>query len=281
MKALRSFRVGEAADPPDGEAPYSIRAVTRVLDILDVLQESPRQSPEGCRLREDGRASLGEIATAAGLPTSSAFRYLTTLERRGYVERDPADGSYRLGLAFLPLRNRHLDVLARIARPLLAELRDRFQETANLGVLDGNRLMYLEILESPLTMRLAARRGDRDPIHSTALGKAVASRLTEDEVRRIIAVEGLPQLTNRTITSPDDFLRELQRVRTRGFALDNGENEEGARCVAVALSDSRVPAAISVSAPALRFSPERAEEAAAGLLHAAGKLAGELERVDA
>ena len=270
-----------AGDPVDGESPYSIRAVTRVLDILDVLQESPKQSPEGCRLREDGRASLAEIAAAAGLPTSSAFRYLTTLERRGYVERDAADGTYRLGLAFLPLRNRHLDVLARIARPHLAELRDRFQETANLGALDGNRLTYLEIVESPLMMRLAARRGDRDPIHSTALGKAVASQLKEEEVRRIIAAEGLPQLTSRTITELDDFLRELEKVRTRGFALDSGENEEGARCVAVALSGTRIPAAISVSAPAVRFSPERAEEAAAVLLHTAGKLAAELERADA
>jgi IclR family acetate operon transcriptional repressor len=246
------------------ESPYAVRAVLRVLDILDVLQNSP-----------DG-VGLPELSAAVGLPKSSAFRYLSTLEARRYVERDPVTGNYRFGRAFLPAHTRHLQVMAARARPLLVELRDRFEETINLGVLDGNRVAYLEIVESPKAMRLAARAGDRDPIHSTALGKAIASRLQEREVRAILAAEGMPQLTTRTITDPDRFLRELAAVRERGYALDNGENEEDGRCVAVPVPGSRVPAAISLSAPAGRFPPGSLEEVADALRAAAERVSVEL-----
>ncbi|MGH8946868.1 MAG: IclR family transcriptional regulator, partial [Acidimicrobiia bacterium] len=142
------------------ESPYMVRAVLRVMDIFDVLTESP-----------DG-VSLGDVAAATGLPKSSAFRYLTTLESRNYVEKDRETGNYQVGRSLLPTRGRQLELLATRARPVMAELRDRFGETVNLGVLDGDRVSYIEILESPKSMRLAARRGDRHPIHSTALGKA-------------------------------------------------------------------------------------------------------------
>ncbi len=244
------------------DSSYSVRAAERVLDILDLLQQSA-----------DG-VSLGGVAEASGLPKSSAFRYLSTLESRGYVERD-STGAYRLGMALLPSHARHLEVLAARARPLLVELRDHFEETVNLGVLDGNRVVYLEIVESNRGMRFAARRGDREPIHSTALGKAIASCLSDEQVRSILGAEGMPQRTARTITDADLFLKVVEEVRHQGFALDDRENEEDGRCVAVPVKGVRVPAAISLSAPAPRFSPEDAERAAGVLQEAAGRLARE------
>jgi IclR family acetate operon transcriptional repressor len=166
-----------------------------------------------------------------------------------------------------------LVALATRARPLLEGLRDRFGETINLGVLDGRRVAYLEIVESPKAMRFAARRGDRDPIHSTALGKAIASRLSDGEVRQIIASEGMPQLTSRTITDLGEFLSELDLIRERGYALDNGENEEDGRCVALSLPGGWVHAAISLSAPAQRFSLSRVETVVEALREVAGELA--------
>lgn len=221
--------------------------------------------------------ALPQLAEAVGMPKSSAFRYLSTLEARGYVERDPGTGHYRFGRAFLPAHTRHLEVMAARAKPVLEELRDRFGETINLGVLDGNRVTYLEIVESRKAMRLAARKGDRDPIHSTALGKAIASRLSEREVRSILATEGMPQLTTRTITDPELFLRELAVVRDRGYAVDNGENEEDGRCVGVPVPSGRIPAAISLSAPASRFPMNGLGEVAASLRDAAELISRELE----
>jgi IclR family transcriptional regulator, acetate operon repressor len=244
---------------------YAVRAAERVLDILDVLQGA-----------SDG-VTLGELARAAKLPKSSAFRYLTTLEARGYVVRDDGD-AYRLGLALQRLRPRDLALLAAVARPRLEELSDRFGETTNLGVLDSTRVAYLEVVESPRAVRFAARRGGRDPIHSSALGKAIAASLRDEEVRRILAVEGMPARTARTITDPERFLRELEAVRARGHATDNGENEEGGSCVGVFLAGCRLPAALSLSAPTARLQAEQMEEVAAALRRAARLIADEAER---
>jgi IclR family transcriptional regulator, acetate operon repressor len=230
-----------------GDGTYSVRAVDRVLDILDLLQET------------DGNVSLSDIVERTQLPKTSAFRYLATLEERGYVERAPETGHYTLGLAFLPLQSRRLDQLAARARPHLERLRGTFGETVNLGLLDGTRVAYLVILESQKSIRFAARPGDRDPVHSTALGKAIAAHLEESRVRDILEAEGMPRQTDRTITDVDAYVREIARVRERGYAIDDRENEPHGRCVAVGFADSRLPAAISVSAPAARLTDEHIE----------------------
>jgi IclR family acetate operon transcriptional repressor len=173
-----------------------------VLDVLDVLRARPRG------------AALAQVAKATRLPRSSAFRYLATLEARGYVERDGGDGVYRLGPAFLGEGTR-LRALSAAARPLLQDLRDRFQETINLGVLDGNSVVYLDVVESPMAIRFAARSGHRDHIHSTALGKALAAQLPDDDVRRILLADGMGAVTPRTITDPEEYLRQLASASSR------------------------------------------------------------------
>lgn len=231
---------------------YDVRAVHRVIDILEELQSAPA----------DG-LPLQRLAEAIGLPKTSAFRYLQTLESRGYVEAGSGNAHYRLGLRTLALDSHRLELIADRALPSLVTLRDRFGETVNLGVLEGNRIRYLEILESPKAMRLAARKGDRDPIHSTALGKAIALQLPEDRVRAILAAEGMRRLTDDTITDPDAYLDALQEGRRRGYTLDRGENEVGSWCVAAPLLGGRNPTAVSVSAPAMRIFPDQAEAVAA------------------
>src|SRR6266536_3455531 len=230
-----------------GRTNYSIRAVHRVCEILDLLQQAPRG------------AALLDVARATRLPKSSAFRYLATLERRRYVERDPVTGSYRAGSAFLPLRAHEPELLARRARPHMERLRDRLGETINLGMLEGNRVIYLEIVESHRSMRLAARRGDRDPVHATALGKAIAANLPDRRVRAILEAEGMPRLTQRTLTDQDAYLVEID-----------------GRCVAVPVIGSNLPAAISYSAPASRFPLDRVGEIAGVLWEVASGVAGEL-----
>jgi IclR family acetate operon transcriptional repressor len=243
---------------------YSIRAVHRVCDILDLLQQSP-----------DGVA-LPDVAKVARLPKSSAFRYLATLEQRRYVERDPLNGSYRAGSALLPLRAHQPELLARRARPHMEQLRDKLEETINLGMLDGSYVIYLEIVESHRSMRVAARRGDREPIHSTAPGKAIAACLSEERVRAIVASVGMARVTERTVTDLQSYLAELARVRRRGYALDNGENEIDGRCVAVPIAASNLPAAISLSAPASRLALSQVEEVAETLKEIVAALVGDL-----
>jgi IclR family acetate operon transcriptional repressor len=244
------------------EGGYSIRAVQRVCDLLDLLQ----REPEGI--------SLGTAAEVTGLPKSSAFRYLFTLEERRYVERDPAGGDYLLGPALLTMQSRQMALITQRARGHLERLQAEFGETANLGRLDGRRIVYLEIVESTHAMRLAARPGDRDLLHCTALGKAIAAHLPVDRVREILKSEGMERRTERTLTTQRDFFTQLEKVRQDGFAVDDGENEVGARCVAVALPN--LPVAVSVSGPAARLKEELVETVAQRLQETAAALVGEL-----
>lgn len=245
------------------DSAYHIRSVERVCDILNLLGGAP----EG--------VSLVAIADSTGLPKSSAFRYLATLESRRYVERDPVSGDYRLGMAIVPLQAREAERLVQRARPHLKRLRDELGETVNLGRLDGARVIYLDILESPQAMRLAARRGDYDYLHSTALGKAIAAGQPEKRVREILASEGMPRFTDRTITDPGAFMRELERVRRRGFAVDDGENERDARCIAVRLP-GLLDEAISVSAPGARLTKGDVSTVGARLSQVAADLNADL-----
>ena len=242
---------------------YAIRSVERVCDILDLLLKSPRT------------VSLSQIAEVTDVPKSSAWRYLAVLESRRYVERDADTGDYRLGMAFVPVSS-SLTLLTEIAKPHLERLRDRFGETINLGVLDGRRVIYADILESPKAMRLSARQGDRDYVHSTALGKCIAAHLPEEQVLDILEAEGMPQLTTFTITEPGKYLKELESVRAKSYALDDQENEPDGRCVAVPIFGDHPLAALSLSAPEARFPKDHVERVAAELADTAKHIVDDL-----
>lgn len=225
----------------DPNSAYPIRAVARVCDILDLLQENP-----------DG-VILTDVASRTGMPKSSAFRYLAALEDRQYAEREAESGHYRLGLAFRPMDTRRIDQLAEVARPQLERLRIATGETTNLGLLTGGRIVHVDVLESPQIMRLAARIGETLPIHVTALGKAIAATINESRLRSILHSEGMPMVGPLTITDPDKFMAHLDVVREQGYGVDDCEAQHAGRCVAVALDGVGVPAAISVSAPSSRL----------------------------
>lgn len=266
-KAVTETQVPQADqrhEPNGAERSYSVRAAERVCDILDLLREHP------------SGMSLMDITSNIGLPKSSVFRYLWTLETRQYVERVGESAAYVLGSAFLPMHIRRSEILSRIARPRLETLRNTFEETANLGIFDGTRVVYLEIVESTKSMRLSARVGNRDPIHSTALGKAIASVLPPDRVREILAREGMPPFTEWTITDPNAYLEELEQVRHRGYALDDRENEIGGRCIAVVMPGAHPLLAISLSAPATRVPMTQVADIGRALMDVAESLGSEL-----
>jgi IclR family acetate operon transcriptional repressor len=251
-----------SARPPD--AKYVLRAAERTLDILDLLAKSPNG------------LSLAAIAKELGMPRSSAFRYLSVIESRHYVSRLD-HGDYRLGLAFLSFQPPMLRSLAGTALPVLERLRDEFGETMNLGVLAGTRVVYVEVIESSKSVRLSARQGDREFVHSSALGKAITATLPESDVRTILDVEGMPRLTSLTITSPNSFLQDLKAVRRLGYSTDMGESEEGACCIGVSIDAPSVRAAISLSCPASRFPARKVPGVAKALRVAAHEISVALE----
>lgn len=207
-------------------------------------------------------ASLPDLVAATAMPKSSVHRYLEVLVQQRFVERDAQSGTYRLGAHLVSLGSNEAQLLAQRARPFLERLRDRFDETVNLGVLSGDSIVYLDILESPRTVRLAAKPGDRDFVHSTALGKAIAAVLPKEDVLKLLQRTGMPRRTANTITNVQDLMQHLELVRHQGYALDDQENDLEGRCVAVAIPAPRVHYAISVSGITSRFPMSKAVEAA-------------------
>src|ERR1700733_482485 len=198
--ALKGRR--QALRPGSNVAPLAISGAT------DKLSGSRSVARTCAILRLIGRGgdegvTLVDVAAATELPKSSAHRYLQVLEGEGFIERDLRSSRYRLGVGFMSLQSGHIDRLIQRTRPFLISIRDRFDETVNLGMLVGHQIVYLDILESPRAMRLAARKGDTEGIHSTALGKVVAAKLPDRDVLELLRRTGMPRLTPFTITTPE------------------------------------------------------------------------------
>jgi DNA-binding IclR family transcriptional regulator len=224
---------------------YSIQALQRGMKVLDALLES--RTP----------LSLEQICTYTGLPKSTAFRVIVNLLQGGYLTE--TEEGYWLGLKMLrfgALVEEKLD-LTQLARPFLVRLRNQADETVHLAVLDDDlRVVYLEKLPTQQAVGLMVSRiGSTAPMHGTALGKVMAAFRPEDEISQWIRRDGLKALTHATITDESALLRELREIRSRGYAVDNGEFEVSVRCVAAPIQDRTgdVIAAVSISGPDSRM----------------------------
>lgn len=244
-----------------------IRAVERALDVLL------------CFSRERAELTLTEISELVGLHKSTVLRMLVTLESKRFVQRDEVTGKYRLGLRVLELATlvvEHID-LRRQAWPFLYRLADTHRETVDLGILDDGDVVYLEVIESPQRVKLAAAPGQRLPAHCTSSGKAILAYLPEEDVKRILA-RGMRGHTPRTIVSIDDLFADLRQVRERGFAIAQEEYEDGINAVAAPVLDAneRPIAVVALAGPAYRFSLDRMLELGPSVRRTADSIAREI-----
>lgn len=223
---------------------YIVKPVYKALGVLRCVGE------------RGGELTLTEVSRLTKLNKTTVYRYLHTLAECGFVVHDRRTDTYRLGLRVWELgRLAGGDLRVReVALPIMQELRDAFNETVNLGILDGREVVYVEMAESSRSLSMRARVGGRDPVHSTSLGKAILAFLPEQE-RRNHLPSRLTSRTSQTHTSIQALKADLLSVWERGFALDREENEEGSHCVGAPIFDQSgaVAAAISLSAPASRM----------------------------
>ncbi|WP_258112443.1 IclR family transcriptional regulator [Alicyclobacillus sp. SP_1] len=228
---------------------YTVKSVDKALWILEVVSDYP----EGI--------SITELAGKLDMYKSTVHRLLSTLARRGYIEQDVHSGHYKLGYTVLDLGMRLLTSidLRREALPFLQQLAAQTAEVVHLALLDQGEVVYVEKVDSPMTIRMHSRVGKRVPVHATGLGKAILAHLPTSETRTIIARYGLSPLTEFTLTDEGTFLRALVDVRKQGFAVDIEENELGVCCVAapVFTNSGQVMAACSVSGPKSRMDEAR------------------------
>lgn len=267
-------RQAQDGSTPEGAAEaksrYSIEVVAKAFDLLQVFIDEKKDA-----------LSLGEIAARVGLNKNAVFRLLVTLTEKGFLVKSPETGKYRLSLKFIELGRvaRLGNDLRNVALPRMKELWRDFEDTVNLAVLDEGQICYLEVLESPHRFKFVASPGDHDPVHCTALGKAMMAHLPVAEVRGILAERDMPRYTANTITRHADLEQDLARIRERGYALNEGEMVEASRCVAapILLRKGEVAGALSVSGTAARIPDDRIPQISQALLRCCAEISRELD----
>ena len=249
-----------------------VGVVAKVLRILEALHDSP----SGLQLKE--------VAKTTGVNKSTAYRFLAHLESAGYLYRDD-EGLYVIGpkLARLGTGLNYDVMLRKISRPVLQQLWENAGETVNLGILDGHQVLYVDVIQSSHTFRLASEVGSRRPLHCTSLGKAMAAYLPANELQDLLKSIKLERQTSKTIVQKTKFEKELGKIRQRGYAVDDEEAVMGARCVAAPIADGggKVVAGLSVSGPVTRITANRIAPLAALLKEAAASISVRLPRAQA
>lgn len=246
---------------------YDVAAVHKALDILDALAGS------------DG-LTLNEIVQVTGIAKTSAFRIVTTLEGRGYVDRRERASTYAIGARALRLAQGPVGRpdLRAIARPHMESIRNEFGDTVNLAVLRGGFVVYVDVVEGSNAFRFVETPGSLGPVHATALGKAMLAQLPPADLEAVLGQIEYRAFTAKTITDPARLREELKRCASRGFATDDEETEPGARCIAAPILDGagRPVAGISLSGSRDRLRNEVLEAATKAIRTAAAAIAAQM-----
>lgn len=238
-----------------------VEAVDRALQLLVALADA---GPSG--------APLADLAESAQLNKSTAYRALSTLRHRGFATQDDGNGFYRLGPMAFELGDR-ADApqnLAQALHPALVALSRAAEELVHLGVLSGDHVLYVDKVEPERAIRVWSAVGQQVPVASTSMGRALlAARNVPDELLGGY-LRHLPE--NRQVT-PERLRESVHSARTRGYAVELGENEPDVACIGTAIMrGSTAVAALSITALAVRMTERRQRELAGVIVGEVGPL---------
>ncbi|MDQ4488922.1 IclR family transcriptional regulator [Sinomonas sp. ASV486] len=242
-----------------------VQSVERVFELLELITDA------------GGDVTLSELSSSTELPLPTIHRLLRTLVTLGYVRQLP-NRRYALGPRLIRLGEGANKQLGAVARPQLTMLVDRLGETSNMAVLDSDMVIYVAQVPSPHAMRMFTEVGRRAHTHDTGVGKAILAQLEDEQVRSIVARQGMPTPTAYSIGDIDSLLSDLDKIRARGYAIDEQEQEIGVRCFSMAVPGAPTPTAISVSGPVSRVDEAFGERAVPLLREAAANISAELNR---
>lgn len=217
----------------------TVQSVDRAIELLELLADS------------GGQATLSELASQTELPLPTIHRLMRTLLSHGYVRQLPSR-EYSLGPRLIRLGEISGRQFGTAAQPFLNRLASELGESANLAIMDRDMAVYVAQASSTHYMRTFTEVGRRVLTHSTGVGKAMLSQLPDETILDITSRLGMPAATDNTITTQPELLKEIETIRSQGFAIDDGEQELGVRCFAVPIPDAPAPSAISVSGPDAR-----------------------------
>jgi len=225
-----------------------------------------------------------ELANSIGIHKTSVYRYLNTLLNAGYIQSN-GDGHYHLGNKILELGSQLLRrmPLRETAHPFLVKLSAETEKTVHLCVLDGQDVIYIDKVESQQTLPIMSRIGSRAPAYCTGVGKALLSGLPTDQIVSLLQGITLEKRTATTITDPMQLLEEIKLTAERGYAIDNGEHEEGIKCFAALIRGygGGVVGAISLTGLKREFdNPEEAKRMISTITKTATEISRELGHVE-
>lgn len=236
-----------SGDPQGG----TVQALDRGLTLLAVLAK-------------DGKGTLSDLAMRVGMPPSSVYRLLTTLQGHGLVDFDEAAQEWMVGIEAFRIGSAfaHRTNVIDAAREAMRGLMHDTGETANLAIADDGDVVFMSQVETHNPIRAFFRPGTRGFMHASGIGKALLSELSREDVERILQKKGLPEFTAATLTTPAELFEDLDNSRERGWAFDDEERYDGMRCVAAPIFNAHgeAIAGISVSGPTVRFPDQSVSE---------------------
>jgi IclR family transcriptional regulator, acetate operon repressor len=256
-------RRGRAPSKPGAPA-GQVQSLTRGFSILEALAKS------------GGGLTLTDVAHRVQLPPSTTHRFLSTLERMGYVYQAGDLGLWYVGLQAFTVGTTFLanrDFVAQ-SHASMHRLMEQAGETANLAILDGTEAVFIAQVQCHEMMRTLVKLGSRVPLHASGVGKALFAALADEQIDAILKVRGLPRITENTIVVPETMWAALRVIRQRGYSFDDEEHARSTRCVGAAIYDEHAEplGAISIAGPSTRLADERIRQLGPIVAHIAEEL---------
>lgn len=241
------------------------QSVEKAMMLVEILAEAQTSM------------KLQEIAATADMPASTALRMLNTLLNLGYINQDRVTLQYSLSLKFAYIGEsaRKQTDFNRTAHSFLVDLAKETGECACFAVEQNSEVVYLDVISSENGILTVTHRiGKRAPMYCTGVGKLLLTNYSDEELKSYVDNTQMVRYTDRTIMTLAELKDELDRIRSRGYAVDDEECDIGARCVAAPVYDytGKIVAGISVTAPTPRLSSERIEVIAPTVMDAAADI---------
>jgi IclR family KDG regulon transcriptional repressor len=226
-----------------------IQAVERALLILDLFQDQQTE------------LKITEISVRMSLHKSTVHSLLKTLQLHQYIEQNPANGCYRLGMKLVERGQyvlSHLD-LRNVAAPVLQQLTEQTGQTSNLVILEGKEGIFIDKMEGAQAVIRYSRIGRKIPLHCSAVGKVLLAFQPAHKIELLLQNYNYVHHTEFTIDNEERLRKELKQVINQQYAIDNQENEVGVRCLAAPVYDvsGHIVAAVSISTLVSRVSHDQ------------------------
>jgi IclR family KDG regulon transcriptional repressor len=229
-----------------------VQALQRAMQILSSFDH---EHPE---------MGVADLARKVDLPKPTVYRILATLQSGGFVQQNLGNDRYHLGLQLAMVGLLARDQLSphREALPFMRALLAECQETVSLAVFDGSGMFYLEVLESPQAVKIAAGVGRRLPVHCTGTGKAYLAFIDEEELEEKLSVQRLDTCAANRPESLSALREDLRLTRERGYSVSQSEFEDGITGMGAPVMDDNgdVLVVIGVAGPAYRLSADRIDQ---------------------